>query len=103
MRGLDCLVFNLKRDPPVTAHRNAPCPSPVPGQLVHTPAWRSLHPVHVRREDQHSHNFTYAIDQITPDASVIVGFNKRPEPSMSHAADMHTYDCTSLPYRRKAF
>jgi hypothetical protein len=51
--------------------------------------------MHVRRNDQHGQNFTNSINQITPQAPVIVILNETPEPSMSHAADMHIHDRTS--------
>jgi hypothetical protein len=59
--------------------------------------------MHVRRNDQHGQNFTNSINQITPQAPVIVILNETPEPSMSHAADMHIHNRTSLPYSRHAF
>src|SRR5919198_3266230 len=69
---------------------------------MNTPAWRSLYPTHVRRNDQHGQNFTYSIDQIGSQAPVIVILDETPEPSMSHAADMHTDNRTSIPYSRQA-
>jgi hypothetical protein len=83
------IIFDLKGDPPVSTDRDAPCSGPIPGQLMHTPAWRSLHPTDIRRNDQHGHNFTYSIHQIRPKAPVIVILKETPEPSMSHTADMH--------------
>jgi hypothetical protein len=69
---------------------------------MNTPARRSLYPTHVRRNDQHGQNFTYSIDQIGPKAPVIVILDKMPESPMSHAADMHTDNRTSIPYSRQA-
>jgi hypothetical protein len=36
-------------------------------------------------------------------APIIVILNETPEPSMSHAADMHIHNRTSIPYRRQPF
>jgi hypothetical protein len=80
------ILFDLKGNPPVSADRDAPCSGSVPGELMNTPA----------------QNFTYSIDQIGPKAPVIVILDETPEPSMSHAADMHTDNRTSLPYSRQA-
>ena len=52
----DFILFDLKRDPPVPTDGNAPRPGPVPGKLVHAPAGRALHTVHVLRHDQHGQN-----------------------------------------------
>ena len=64
---------------------------------MNTPAWRSLHPTHVRRNDQHGQNFVYPIDRISPKAQVILILNEAPGPCMSHAADIRIHNRTSIP------
>ena len=85
----DFVVYHVKRDPPVTADRNASGPGLVARKLVHTPARRASHLAYVLRHDQHGDNFPYSIDQITPDTPVIVVLDKTPEASVSHTTDMH--------------
>ncbi len=100
---LDGIVYNLKRDPPVAAHGNAPCPGPIPRKLVYTPAWWSLHRVYLLRHDQYGQNFAYSLDQVTPDIPVIVVLNETPQTSVSHTADIHAYYRTSIPYSVQVF
>src|SRR2546428_12439891 len=99
----DFVIDHVKRDPPVTADRNAPSPGPVARKLVHTPARRASHLTHVLRHDQHGDNFPDSIDQITPDTPGIVVLDQTPQASVSHATDMHIHYRTSIPYSSQGF
>src|SRR5438132_994614 len=99
----DFIVYHCKRDPPVAAHGNAPCAGSVPGQLVNMPARWASHLTHVLRHDQHGQNVAYSLDQVTPDTPGIIVLNETPEPSVSHAADMHIYYRTRIPYTDQTF
>ena len=61
----------------------------------------ALSAVHVRCHNQHVQNFAGSIDQITPDAAVIIILNEPSEPSVAHAADIHAGQRTSVPYTRQ--
>jgi hypothetical protein len=76
---------------------------PIPRELVHTPAWWSLHRVHVLRHDQYGQYFAYSLNQVTPYTPVIVVLNETPQTSVSYTTDIHMYYRTSIPYSGQVF
>ena len=72
----DCMVDDLKRDPPVSTDGNAPCASTVPGKLVHAPASRALYLAQVSPQDQYGDNFAYSLDKIRTEPLAVIAWGR---------------------------
>ena len=102
IKTVDFVVVDFERDPPVARNRNAPRSGAVAGKLVDAPAGRTFHPLDVLDAQQGGKNAPDPIDQIAPDAPVVVIFDKAFQPSMPDSPNPHAFKCTVKPYYRQA-
>jgi hypothetical protein len=65
---------------------------------VDAPAGRAFQSLDVLDAQQGGENAPNPIDQIAPDASIVVIFDKAFQPSVSDSPDPHVSICTAKPY-----
>jgi hypothetical protein len=85
----DFTLPNVEGQPPIAADRNAPCPGTVALELVHAPAGRPDHAVHVGRRDQHREDVAQPPHQIVAEFPAVIVFNEAQHASVPDAPNVH--------------
>src|SRR4051812_30388368 len=94
----DLIPLDPKRNSPVARNRNAPCPRPVSGQLVDSPAGRAGNLLYTRRAEHRCENASEPVYQIVPQCPVVIVFDEPLQPAMPDGANPHAalYGTTGL-------
>jgi len=86
---VDFVVVDIKGEPPVARHRNAPRSAAVAGKLVDAPAGRTFELPDALDALQSGEDAAEPVHKVAPDPSVVVIFDKALQPPVSDSSNPH--------------